>query len=63
VRTTFLLAGVVLVAIGVVWILQGSGALAGSFMTGSRFWEAMGVIALAAGLAAIGREVLRVRRR
>src|SRR5437764_15473749 len=36
-RTAMVLAGVVLVIVGVIWILQGAGTLKGSFMTGSAF--------------------------
>jgi hypothetical protein len=43
--------GTVLVAVGGVWIAQGSGALGGSFMTGEGMWTAIGVIAALFGLA------------
>jgi uncharacterized membrane protein HdeD (DUF308 family) len=43
--------GVVLVAIGGVWIAQGSGALHGSFMTGEALWTVIGVIAALFGIA------------
>ena len=43
------LAGVVLVIVGVIWILQGAGTLKGSFMTGSAFWGWMGGLAVAVG--------------
>jgi hypothetical protein len=41
----------VLVAVGGVWIAQGTGALGGSFMTGEGFWTFMGVVAALLGLA------------
>jgi hypothetical protein len=41
--------GTVLVAVGGVWIAQGSGALHGSFMTGEGFWTVMGVVAALLG--------------
>jgi len=46
-----LILGVLLEAIGVVWILQGSGLLPGSFMTGQLFWAYMGIAAVSVGLA------------
>jgi len=55
VRTTLVIVGVVLIAVGVVWFLQGSGHLAGSFMSGSSFWEWTGVVAVIAGVAALAR--------
>src|SRR5205823_1142958 len=36
--------GIVLLALGGVWIAQGSGALHGSFMTGEALWTVIGVI-------------------
>lgn len=43
--------GVVLVAIGGVWIAQGSGALGGSFMTGEALWTVIGVVCVLFGIA------------
>jgi len=43
--------GVVLVAIGGVWIAQGSGVLHGSFMTGQGLWTVIGVIAVLFGIS------------
>ncbi|MDQ1384985.1 MAG: hypothetical protein QOG65_2364 [Actinomycetota bacterium] len=56
--------GVVLVAIGGVWIAQGSGALHGSFMTGEALWTVIGVIAALFGIAlllGVAREHRRFR--
>jgi hypothetical protein len=36
---------------GAVWILQGSGMLPGSFMTGQRMWLFIGIIVAIVGLA------------
>jgi hypothetical protein len=63
VRTTLVIVGVILVAVGVVWFLQGSGHLAGSFMSGSRFWEWTGVVAIVAGVIALARGVFWSRTR
>lgn len=46
--------GGLLTLIGVVWILQGFNILPGSFMTGDKFWAAMGAIAVVAGLLLLG---------
>lgn len=45
-----LIGGVLLQAIGVIWILQGSGLLPGSFMTGQVFWAYMGIAGVGTGL-------------
>lgn len=45
-----LAVGVLLDVIGVIWILQGSGLLPGSFMTGQVFWAYMGIAAVGVGL-------------
>jgi hypothetical protein len=36
---------------GAVWILQGSGVLPGSFMTGQRMWLIIGIIVGIVGVA------------
>ena len=45
---------VVLLLVGVVWTLQGSNILPGSFMTGRTEWFVAGVVTIVIG-AAIGR--------
>jgi hypothetical protein len=42
--------GVVLLVAGVVWILQGSGLLKGSFMTGQSRWLSIGIACAVLGL-------------
>ena len=42
---------VLLIAVGIVWILQGINVLPGSFMTGQIQWAYRGAIATVAGLA------------
>jgi hypothetical protein len=49
-RWVMLGLGVLLTLIGVVWILQGTGVLLGSVMTGQSFWAIMGLLALIGGL-------------
>jgi len=53
--------GVVLALIGALWTLQGVGVIGGSFMTGSRLWLIIGLIALVVGIGLIWR-AMRVRR-
>jgi hypothetical protein len=43
--------GIVLLALGGVWVAQGSGALHGSFMTGEVLWTVIGVIVGLFGIA------------
>jgi hypothetical protein len=53
--------GAVLALVGAVWTLQGTGLLGGSFMTGSRVWLVIGLVALVAGIWLLVRS-LRPRR-
>ena len=39
--------------IGIVWILQGTNVLPGSFMTGNSFWTGMGALSFAIGTGVI----------
>jgi hypothetical protein len=41
---------ILLIAVGVIWILQGINVLPGSFMTGQIQWAYRGAIAAAAGV-------------
>jgi hypothetical protein len=50
-RTLSLVIGAIAILAGAVWILQGSGVLPGSFMTGRRMWLIIGVIVGIVGLA------------
>ena len=51
--------GVLLVAFGGLWTLQGLGLVGGSFMTGSTAWLVIGLVLVIAGVALL----LRRRRR
>jgi hypothetical protein len=51
VRTLSLVLGLLGMIAGAVWILQGSGVLPGSFMTGQRMWLFIGIIVAIVGLA------------
>ncbi|HYS03462.1 MAG TPA: hypothetical protein VET82_14040 [Candidatus Eisenbacteria bacterium] len=48
--------------VGLVWTLQGAGALPGSFMTGSRVWLAIGIILDVAGVYLLYRGIARQSR-
>ena len=46
--------GVVLVAIGSVWVAQGTGAMSGSMMSGHSQYALLGAVAILIGLALLG---------
>jgi hypothetical protein len=46
-RPTRLVLAAVLALVGIIWLGQGLGLIAGSFMTGSLFWAAVGAVLLA----------------
>ena len=50
----FLVPGVLLSGIGLVWTLQGLAVLRGAVMSGSSLWATVGPIVLAIGLVLIG---------
>ena len=50
-RITLKTVGLVLVIVGGIWVLQGIGVLAGSFMSGQIRWAVYGGIAVAAGIS------------
>ena len=57
-RRSRLLVGMLLLLVGLVWIGQGSGVLAGSAMSGSPFWAAAGVVLVIVALVIGSREVI-----
>jgi hypothetical protein len=50
-RIGSLIVGAIAIVAGLVWILQGSGVLPGSFMTGQRMWLIIGIVVGVVGLA------------
>lgn len=60
-RTVKVILGLVLVAVGVVWVLQGIGTVKGSFMTNQSFWTWMGVLAILFGIPVILQGLRRSR--
>ena len=60
----FLIPGVILAAVGLVWTLQGINVLGGSAMSGSPVWATIGPIVLLVGLVLIAVAIaIAVRRR
>jgi hypothetical protein len=50
-----LIGGILLIAVGVVWTLQGVGVLGGSVMSGSTMWAIIGPIVALVGVYLIAR--------
>ncbi|MDQ4215860.1 hypothetical protein [Microbacterium capsulatum] len=59
---TFLVIGVVLIAVGLIWTLQGLDVLGGSVMSGSPLWATIGPIVLVVGAVLVVVGVARRRR-
>jgi hypothetical protein len=57
-RKSRLAAAAVLLLVGVLWIGQGTGAVAGSAMSGQSMWAIVGGVLLIAGLAVGLREFI-----
>ena len=55
-RPSRLVAAAVLFLIGLVWIGQGTGAIAGSAMSGTSFWAAVGAVLVVIALVIVIRE-------
>ena len=52
-RFALVIIGVVMIAIGAVWILQGTGLLPGSVMSGQQMWAIIGAIVLVVGIVVL----------
>ncbi|HYW27042.1 MAG TPA: hypothetical protein VE953_22930 [Terriglobales bacterium] len=50
VRLQFLIPGILLLLIGLVWVLQGADVLQGQFMSGKPMWLVIGIVVAVAGL-------------
>jgi hypothetical protein len=59
VRIGWVAVGVILLAVGIVWIFQGVGSLKGSFMTGNPVWAWIGVGAVAVSVPMLVRGIRR----
>jgi len=55
-RRSRLIVSAVLFLVGVVWIGQGTGKIAGSAMSGTTFWAAAGVILVVLAVVIVMRE-------
>ena len=62
-RPSRLLVAAVMFLVGLVWIGQGTGRIAGSAMTGVSFWAAVGVVLVVLAVAVVAREWWLVARR
>jgi uncharacterized membrane protein HdeD (DUF308 family) len=58
-RWITLSAGIVLVLVGAVWVLQGIGVITGSFMTGQKLWFLIGLAAFLVGVVLIAANFTR----
>lgn len=54
--------GVLIGAVGLIWLLQGIGVLTGSPMTGEKLWFTIGLLAIVGALVLIGDSVRRLVR-
>ena len=52
-RIVMMVAGVLLLFVGCVWILQGINVLPGSFMTGQTKWAVIGTITAIVGIVLV----------
>jgi hypothetical protein len=58
-RPGFVIAGAVLVLLGILWTLQGLGRVGGSVMSGVTFWAVAGPIVALLGLGLVAAGVRR----
>lgn len=56
----FLVLGVVLLLVGLLWTLQGIGAIGGTFMSGQKVWFAVGLLVALGGIASLYSGVRRL---
>lgn len=59
----YLVTGIILSGVGLVWTLQGLNVLGGSVMSGSSLWATIGPVVLLVGLVLIGIAIVRRRRK
>lgn len=56
----FVVLGVVLLLVGLLWTLQGIGTIGGSFMSGQKMWFAIGLLVALGGVASLYSGVRRL---
>ncbi|NUR93541.1 MAG: hypothetical protein HOY71_56510 [Nonomuraea sp.] len=61
-KIVLVVAGILLIAVGGLWILQGLGYVGGSFMSGAKQWFWIGLVVALAGVALAGWGALSARR-
>lgn len=49
-RLTGIIIGIMLILVGIVWVLQGSGLIGGSLMSGQSFWLEIGAVLAIVGI-------------
>jgi uncharacterized membrane protein HdeD (DUF308 family) len=60
-RLSIGILGLIAVAVGVVWILQGTDVLGGSGMSGHHVWAVVGIVLVVVGLAGVSVAARRSR--
>lgn len=61
-RWVTLTIGLIFLLVGGVWVLQGAGVLAGSFMTGQKLWFLIGLVLLLVGVVLVATTARRTKR-
>jgi uncharacterized membrane protein YphA (DoxX/SURF4 family) len=52
-KAVYLIVGVVLLLLGLLWVFQGLGVITGGFMSGNKLFFALGLLLAIGGIAAI----------
>jgi hypothetical protein len=62
IRWSNLIPGLICLAVGIVWVLQGAGLIGGSVMTGMALWIGIGTVVALVGLLLAYRGLIRPKR-
>jgi hypothetical protein len=49
----YVVIGVVLILVGLLWVFQGLGTISGGFMSGSKVWFAIGLLVAIGGITSV----------
>ncbi len=60
-RLSIGILGLIAVAVGVVWLLQGTNVLGGSGMSGHHIWAVVGIVLVVVGVACVSVAARRSR--
>jgi predicted phage tail protein len=52
-KWVYIVVGVVLVLVGLMWVLQGLSVISGGFMSGSKVWFTIGLLVAIGGVTAL----------